>query len=659
MKLYIISSVILFVGTICGLKVSNNKKPLYSFALILVSSTIGMIPALESVIRGCTTETLLFSFSPVGDIIVRIDPLSAFFLLITYLGAIFTSLYSIDYLKEYQNKNQFVLLYLSFNFLILSMVLLLTMQNIFAFLMVWEVMSLTSFLAIMFEGGKEDVRRAGLEYFVYMHIGFLFILTGFLLLSNMAGDLNMLSFRDSLNNKSMKAMVAFLLLFFGFGIKAGFAPFHNWLPKAHPASVSNISGFMSGIMLKMGIFGILRFSLMLETPSKVIIFAVLSISSVTALIGILYAMFENDIKKLLAYSSIENMGIIGIGIGLMLAGNAYKNPMMTVLGFSGALLHSLNHSIFKPLLFFSSGNIYLKTHTRNINRLGGLLKLMPYSSYMFIIGSAAISGLPLLSGFISEFMIYFGAVEGVRTSVMPLAVISVCAMTVIAFVGVMAVVCFTKASGIMLLGSARSSFAHDIKDDMKVSLVSMILMSTLILLTGLFPQLAFNLLSQVIHSSFPEEHSLVLIYFKRILTNISFSSLLFLLIFSVVFMLRRLMLKGRIGRAERVWDCGYVRGTPEVQYKSSSYTEPLRNISSMLLNERGTKTEIEEYFPKKMSVEKEKQDVFEKYLIAPSMGFLKRFFDRFSGIQKGSTQQYLLMGLLFLLISLLILIIKQ
>ena len=659
MNLYLFSSALLFLGTLFGIFVKNSKKPLYSFLLIFISSSVGLIQAAESLATGCTTEVNLASWQPIGDVILRIDPLSAFFLMITYIGSIIASLYAIDYLKKYENSRQFSLLCFSFNSLVLSMVLLLTMQNIFAFLIVWELMSLTSFLAVMFESEKEDVRRAGLEYFVYMHIGFLFILIGFLILSLNSKEINILSMRNALNDKSISALVSFLLLFFGFGIKAGFVPFYNWLPKAHPASVSNISGFMSGIMLKMGIYGILRFSLMLETPSKAVIMVVLIVSSLTALLGILSAMFEKDIKKLLAYSSIENMGIIGIGIGMMLAGKLYQSPVVAILGFSGALMHSLNHSLFKPLLFFASGIIYQKTHTRNMDSLGGVLKLMPYSSYMFILGGAAISGLPVLNGFISEFMIYFGSIEGVRSSVMPLTVISICTMTVLAFVGVMAVVCFTKASGIMLLGTARSSYSSDVKDDMKLSLIALFVISALVLLIGILPQFAFKMIFNVVSNSFPAESAPVFDYFKKILESISVGSIVFLLIFTAFFYARKILLRRRISRAERVWDCGYAKGTCEVQYKSSSYTEPLKNVTSLILNEEGAKTEINEYFPSEMTVIKRKQDIFEKYLITPAIDFLKKLFDRFSGIQKGSTQQYLLMGMLFLLVSLIILIIRQ
>ncbi|MDD3803692.1 MAG: proton-conducting transporter membrane subunit, partial [bacterium] len=336
----------------------NQRKPIFSFVTVSLSSATGMVPVAQSLFTGCTFEKILFLPFPFEEIAVRIDPLSAFFLLIVYLGSVLTTLYSIDYLKSYAKKRQFNLLYLSFNLLVLSMVLLPAMKNIFAFLLIWEAMSLSSFFAILFENEKDEAKKAALEYFIYMHIGFLMIMSGFLILAKAAGSYDILSFKAALNSPGIIPQIGFLLLFFGFGIKSGFTPFHSWLPKAHPASVSNVSGFMSGIMLKMGIYGILRFALMIDFPSFAVAGTVIAVSSVTALTGILYAMFEKDIKKLLAYSSIENMGIIGIGIGMMLAGKAFSNPAVMLLGLFGALVHSLNHSLFKPLLFFSSGSIY-------------------------------------------------------------------------------------------------------------------------------------------------------------------------------------------------------------------------------------------------------------------------------------------------------------
>jgi len=616
---------------------------------------MGMAPVVHSLFTGCTYEKILLLPFPLNEIVVRIDPLSAFFLLIVYAGSVLTALYSIDYLKGYSQKRQFNLLYLSFNLLVLSMTLLPSMKNIFAFLIVWEAMSLSSFFAILFENEKSETRSSAVEYFIYMHIGFLMIMAGFLILSKISLSNDILSFRTALNSQGILPCVGFLLLFFGFGIKAGFVPFHSWLPKAHPASVSSVSGFMSGIMLKMGIYGILRFALMIDFPTFAVAGTVIAVSSVTALTGILYAMFEKDIKKLLAYSSIENMGIIGIGIGMMLAGKAFSNPAVMLLGLSGALLHSLNHSLFKPLLFFSSGSIYLKTHTRNISRMGGLLKLMPYTSSLFILGSAAISGLPLFGGFLSEFLIYLGAVKAVKSAGIASASTGLALTAVMAFVGVMAFVCFTKASGIMLLGNRRSEY-HDAKDDMKSSVASMVLMFLPVLLVGIFPQYALRIIEKPLFMFLPsqsmnEYHAVV-----RTLTGVSSAAVSFALILMILIFIRTKVLKVREDKAERVWDCGYARSNSGAQYKSSSYTDPLKSITSMLVIEKGEGAEVSEYFPKKKSFEKEKGDIFDRYLISPSVSFITKVFDRFSGIQKGSTQQYLLLGMLFLVISLLVLI---
>jgi formate hydrogenlyase subunit 3/multisubunit Na+/H+ antiporter MnhD subunit len=658
LKLYFLSLFVIFIGTFINLFIKNERKTFVSLITMLVSSAVGMIPALNILFSGAVSEIRLSAGYPIGDIVLRMDPLSAFFLVLIYLGSIVSSIYAVDYLKKYSDNPQFSLVSFSFNLLILSMLLLVTMQNIFAFLMVWEAMSLTSFLSILLEGEKRETRRAALEYFVYMDISFVMILTGFLIMSDAMKTTEIMRFAEYFQSNSKYSSLVFILLFFGFAVKAGFVPFHNWLPKAHPASPSHVSGFMSGVMLKMGIYGIMRFSFFLDKPALSEVLTVLFVSYITALLGILYAIFEKDIKKLLAFSSIENIGIIGIGIGLFLLGKRYDNQLISLLGISGALMHSFNHSVFKPLLFFGAGSIYLKTHTRNIEKLGGILKYLPLTSYMFIAGSIAISGLPLLSGFMSELLLYFSAIEGVRSSLIQITAVSIVTIAVLAFIGTMALLCFTKVIGIMLLGARRSKEDPQMKDDMKYSLLSMIILTVIIIFVGFFPQYSILLIKQtVLHSS--SSFSLSLFdSIRESLEKVSFVSFIFILIFIGIFTLRQILQKNRKKIVEKVWDCGYQRGSARMEYTGASYVEPLKNITSVLIVEKKTDIDIKEYFPHAKDIEGSREDFFEKYMINPSVKFLKRVFDMFSGIQRGSTQQYILMGMVFLIISLLILIWK-
>ena len=274
----------------------------------------------------------------------------------------------------------------------------------------------------------------------------------------------------------------------GFGIKAGFVPFHNWLPEAHPIAPSHISAIMSGVMIKTGIYGILRILMLSGGVTKFIAYFVLIIAVISALYGILYAVGQSDIKKMLAYSSIENIGIIGIGIGVGMLGLVYNHPMVAFLGFIGVHFHILNHSIFKNLLFFGAGAVYLKSHTKNMELLGGLIKKMPKTGILFLTGCIAICALPPFNGFIGEFLIYFGILKGLSINSFFNFLILIFAFAGLALVGTMALLCFTKAFSITFLGHQRSKYAENVKDESPHSIIMpMGILAVFALSVGLFP----------------------------------------------------------------------------------------------------------------------------------------------------------------------------
>ena len=339
------------------------------------------IPALAVLYTGMPIGKTVYMSPLLTGVDFVIDPLSAFFVIVISLMSFLGTLYANGYMKPYLNKGMNVSSHCFFlMMLIASMLMVVTVQNALFFLIVWEIMSLSSFFLVIFEGEKKEVIKAGIKYLIYMHLSVIFIMAAFVLLNINAESLSFGAFANYLHANPELANIVFLLAFAGFGIKAGFVPFHNWLPDAHPAAPSHVSGIMSGVMIKTGIYGILRFLLFVGLPSKMISYTVLVIAVISALYGVLYAITQHDIKRLLAYHSIENIGIIGIGVGIGMLGLAYGNPFVALLGFAGGILHILNHSIFKELLFFAAGSAYLRTHTRNIEMLGGLIKKMPYTA---------------------------------------------------------------------------------------------------------------------------------------------------------------------------------------------------------------------------------------------------------------------------------------
>ena len=481
MEIYFLALGMLLIGALLSIVVKEQWKFKVCSIFSFLSALTMMLPAVAVLIKGIPLIKTV-ELSPItGNVDFIIDPLTAFFLIVISIMSFLGVLYANGYMKPYLNKGMNVSSHCFFlMMLIASMTMVVTVQNALFFLIVWEIMSLSSFFLVIFEGEKKEVLKAGIKYLVYMHLSVIFIMAAFILLNIKTSSLNFGAYAYYLHNDASMANLIFLLAFVGFGIKAGFVPFHNWLPDAHPAAPSHVSGIMSGVMIKTGIYGILRFLLFVGTPSKMISYTVLTIAVISALYGVLYAVTQQDLKRLLAYSSIENIAIIGIGIGVGMLGLTYGNPYVAVLGFAGGILHILNHSIFKELMFFAAGSVYLKTHTRNMELLGGLMKKMPYTGLLFIVGSIAICGLPPFNGFIGEFLIYAGMIMGIPASEISLFLVLILSIAALGMVGTMAMLCFTKAAGITFLGNPRTECVEHVNEDVpRVMLIPMVILAFL------------------------------------------------------------------------------------------------------------------------------------------------------------------------------------
>ena len=533
--------------------------------------------------------------------------------------------------------------------LIASMLLVVTCQNALMFLICWEIMSLSSFFLVIFENEKKEVLKAGIKYLVFMHFSVLFIIMAFAILSITSGSLDFSSFAFALQHNKHLANLVFILAFIGFGTKAGFVPFHNWLPDAHPAAPSHVSAIMSGVMIKTGIYGILRILSLIHTPSIFISYLVLVISVVSALYGVLYAITQHDLKRLLAYHSIENIGIIGIGIGVGMLGIAYSHPIVAVLGFAGGILHILNHSIFKELLFLSAGSVYIKTHTRNVEVLGGLIKSMPATALLFLIGSIAICGLPPFNGFISEFLVYFGMFKGLSIHNFFSMVTLLFSIAGLALVGTMAVLCFTKAFSIIFLGMPRSEAAEKVKCDTGKSMIlPMSFLAILTLLIGLFPQYVFDYLLMPVHvvTGFTPAGTSEPV---SLMQTISGYALAFVLFLGVVAVLKLLLTKNKIDIQE-TWGCGYNRGNNHMQYTASSYASPFLSMLRPLFKKVFDIEKPKHLFPQSAHFSLHIDDIEEAYLINPVIKGDEWFLSKFETIQSGNIQSYIKYGLIFLVL---------
>ncbi len=655
MALYLYGIAAILLGGVLALFVPETAKAKALSLFTGLGCVLVLCPAIAVLSGSDSLEFILQLSEPFGNVRLMMDRLSAFFVIVTAFMSFLGTLYAVGYIQHYCGKGKDLgFHFFFFSILIASMLLTVTVQHGLAFLAVWEIMSLSSFFLVTFEHEKQEVYKAGLNYLVSMHIGAVFLTAGFIVLANASGSFDFSSFRTAMNSGSLSVFGVFLLFFIGFGMKAGFVPLHTWLPQAHPAAPSHISGVMSGIMIKTGIYGILRIVSLMDSPSPGLGCFVLIISLLSGLLGVAYAIAQHNLKKLLAYHSVENIGIIGMGIGVGMLGLSYKNPVMSVLGFSGALLHVLNHSIFKSLLFYAAGMVYQKTHTLEIEKLGGLAKTMRFTAIAFLIGAVAISGLPPLNGFISEFFIYWGMFKGLRGGML-LSVLLVISISGLAFIGAMALLCFTKAFGVVFQGSPRTRYPEESFEPGLFFKIPMIAECAMIIIIGLFPAQVFSLICTVT-SQFADIRVYPMTETLAVLNSLSMGFGLFLLIAALVWMLRS-RLRNRKGVFRyKTWDCGYQAGNVRMQYTASSYADPFVRIIRPVLDyqehfrlpEQQTDKQDYRLFPEFAGFESHTKDQMETRVIEPGLALLSRFLNLFSWIQSGNIRVYILYGLIFL-----------
>lgn len=624
-----------------------------ALCLLLVLSVAG-VTGYRAVLTIFSASVGHYPFPFLGNTVLVFDSLSAFFILVISFTAITSLIYANSYLKgiiELKSRAEASLHYLTFLLLYFSMISLCLLHDGFFFLLAWELMTISSFVLVIFDAQDKNILRTGINYLIQMHIGLFFIMVGFLVVEKHTGILGfdgLVKYFEHANNVPL-----FLVFFIGFAIKAGFIPFHTWLPEAHPAAPSHVSGLMSGVMIKMGIYGILRVATSLQSDFIMIGSIVLIISVASGVYGVMFAIVQHDIKKLLAYHSIENIGIIGIGIGIGLIGIGTSNNLLLVLGFSGALLHVLNHSLFKSLLFFAAGAVYKVTHTRNVEQLGGLIRKMPKTSLLFLLGALSICGLPPFNGFISEYLIYSGLFTGIH-SYSPFQVIlfmtSIIGLTLI---GGLAIFCFAKVFGIAFLGEPRSKFeAHEADAPM---LFSKYLAGALIIFIGLFPVFFVKPIAAIVIHSFTlyGEHLYSPMCFCNLIT-LSRVGGIFVVLVLILILLRYFILKRKPVSVGPTWGCGYTAGTSMHQYTSTSFSADYAKISKPIIRtERHFEPILEEeIFPGKRKFEVHRIDSIKNDLVDKSSDFFIGLLRRMARLQTGKMQHYVLYALLMLILLL-------
>jgi len=589
-----------------------------------------------------------------GPIQLHIDALSAWFILIINFSFITGGFYGLFYMKAYIDQPKNLNLHgILFIILHASLVSLCAIQNSIAFLVAWEFMALSAFLTIIFEHEKIATVRAGINFLIQSHVSILFLMIGFIWVASQTGSYDFSAIHSySMTHSGALSLMLFLFFFIGFAIKAGFVPFHTWLPYAHPAAPAHISGIMSGVLIKIGIFGILRMILLIDVNYTTVGCIILFMSIISGLYGVMLAILQHNLKKLLAYHSIENIGIIGIGIGLGCIGLGSNNPVLSSLGFAGALLHTLNHSLFKSLLFFTAGNVYQATHTLDIEKLGGLVKKMPQTTILFLIAAIAISGIPPFNGFISEFILYTGLYNWMQNAFIVTLIGIVFTATALVLIGGLAMMCFTKAFGVVFLGNPRHDFHHEIKEVPFLQLIPLYFIAAFIIFIGLFPGIFLDLLIKPVQL-FTGIRQLPFATFQgngiEALLSVSLASWYIILLILFILGIKKFFLRKRIVKVLPTWNCAYTAPTAKIQYTASSFVKTYSKLLEVIFLVFKKEKEVQGIFPKDAYLETHPYDKIEKWFIDYPTTNLKIFLGRFRFVQNGKLQFYILYGILFII----------
>ncbi len=550
-----------------------------SVILLLLGVSLALVTSLAAGFQTPSPMLTMAWAHPGGPFILELDGISTLFQLPALVVLGMGGIYGLGYLPQAKVGSMAGRLRLFYGILGATIVFLPACRNGIVFLMAWEIMALSCFFLLLTEQKEKETRRAAYVYLVATHIGTLALFGMFLLLTGSSGNLNFPQ-AATLQGATLEAGAIFLLALFGFGMKAGVMPFHFWLPAAHATAPSHVSALMSGVMIKMGIYGIIRITSFYISPPAWWGWTILVLGIISAIMGVAFALAQHDIKRLLAYHSVENIGIILIGLGCALLGQSYHHPSLVALGLAGALLHVVNHGLFKSLLFLGAGSVIHATGTRTIDHYGGLLKTMPRTAFFFLGGAVAICGLPPFNGFVSEWLIYLGLLHSQTEGAMFPFDLIVLAVPALAMTGALALACFVKVFGITFLGTARKEFPvapHEAPGSM---LLPMGVLFLGCLIIGLMPWTIIPLLQRAI-SSWLGVASVTtpLVSTLAPVTWISFGAALLIGISVVVWRWQKSFPEESFQHQRpTTWGCGYIKGTPRMQYTASSFAEQLVNL---------------------------------------------------------------------------------
>ncbi len=592
--------------------------------------------------------------APASTVILGLDALGAFFLAPLFLIGGLGSVYGQAYWRQAEHVANGRKLRLFWGLLVAGIVILMLARHGIVFLFGWETMAVACFFLVSTEDHQAEARASGWLYLVSTHIGTLCLFALFALLRRAGGSFALQPIAADQAGLGLLTAIFFLALA-GFGLKAGLMPLHFWLPSSHANAPSHVSALMSGVLIKTGIYGLVRVTGLLPDPPVAWGALLLLLGAVSGVLGVVLALGQHDLKRLLAYHSIENIGIIVMGLGLAMVGRSLGRADWVLLGLAGCLLHVWNHGLFKALLFLGAGSVVHATHTREIDRLGGLARVMPWTAALFLTGAVAICGLPPLNGFVSEWLLYVGFLRGATTGHGAAGAGAAAAAPVLALIGALALACFVKAYGAVFLGASRSRATLGAHESPPAMLLPMGILAGACALIGLVPRAVAPLLERAVAAWLPATAP-AFTGGLAVLAPLAWIGILGALLlatagggWALLVWLRPL---ARVPRTV-TWDCGYARPTARMQYTASSFADTLTGLFRWVLRPREHRPVLRAPFAVAAHFESHVDDPVLDRELLPAARVARRELSRFRGLQQGLTQNYVL----YILIAVVLLLI--
>jgi formate hydrogenlyase subunit 3/multisubunit Na+/H+ antiporter MnhD subunit len=569
----VLATLAILLGGACLVLLAGKHSPAASLLgclSCLAGGGAALVAAVQTLVNHADLAWSVSWAVPAGDFALHLDALAACFILPISLLGICSAVYGAGYLQLAGKHRPLAPHWFFYNLLFAAMLLVVTAANTLLFLAAWELMTVASFFLVAWDHRQEQVRKAAWLYLLAAHCGFMLLLAFFVQAGVLCNSFNFADFGRLAQLPAGTAAIFFLLGLFGFGVKAGLLPLHIWLPDAHPAAPSHVSALMSGVLVKTGIYGILRILSLLPPAPAWWGWLIVLLGMSGALYGITLAALQTDIKRCLAYSTIENVGIILLGLGFGLVAQAQGRPDIALLAYAGGLLHIWNHALFKGVLFLGAGALLHATGTTQMNRMGGLLRRMPMIGLLWIGGSLAAGALPPLNGLVSEWLIYLGLLQAGTAPDGFSALPALLLFGLLGLVGALALLTFTRLIGICLLGEPRSDGARHAHEASLLMLVPMGLLLLGCLLNGLFPQAALRLLRDPLAQLLRQAAVLDL---PLPLARFSQGGILLLLVVGLVALLLLTLRRLRPATGGPTWGCGFRFPNPRMSYTGEAYSE--------------------------------------------------------------------------------------